>query len=377
MAFLRARRVVDAAASNASRVAAFAELDSGVHVREASAAIQAAIAARVTRVSFTTAMTLPAFARAWKIYTNTIATFPLREYIGANQVTARNLLSQTDEAVPTASLISRTVSDLICNDAAYWRVTSRQWDGYPNTAELMPFAEVMEVPNNPYAEFDDMGTIVWNGTEIPTRDVIKFTGDGSGGWLAYGGAAITTALSLETAAQNYANSPTPTITLKNTGADLPADQVDALLTAWENARADRTTAYLSSVLELKETGFNAADIQLVEGRNASALMVARFTNLDPVWLGAAVNGSSLTYSNRTDLYRQLIDLSLSPVMNLIEQRLSMLDVTPRGHTVKFDTTTFLRANTQDVSTLITQLQPLGVITAAEARLLLNLPPETV
>ena len=64
-------------------------------------------------------------------------------------------------------------------------------------------------------------------------------------------------------------------------------------------------------------------------------------------------------------------------MSAIAQRLTMMDVTPRGHTVKFDTTTFLRSNTQEVATLITQLQPLGVITAQEARALLDLPPETV
>lgn len=373
----RARRIVDAAASNRDRVAAFAELDSSVHVREASTAMAAAIASRVARISFAQAMTLPAFARAWKIYTNTIATFPLREYVSGTQVIARNLLSQPDESVPYTSLMTRTVSDIVCNDAAYWHVTSRAWDGYPNTVELMPYSEVMEVSNTPYVEFDDLGTVFWNGVQIPTRDVIKFTGDGSGGWLACGGAAITTALSLETAAQTYANSPSPTITLKNTGADLPADQVDALLTAWETARADRTTAYLSSVLELKESGFNAADIQLVEGRNASAAMVARLTNLDASWLDASSSSGTLVYSNRTDLYRQLLDLSLSPVMALIEQRLSMTDVTPRGHTVKFDTTTFLRSNTQEVATLITQLQPLGVITDVEARSLLNLPPETI
>lgn len=370
--------MVDAAASNRATVAATAELDSSVHVREASASLTALLAARsISRVSMNTALQVPAFVRALKLYTNTIATFPLHEYVSGNQIIARNLLVQPDEAVTYFSVMARTVSDLVCYDAAYWHVTSRQWDGYPNTIEFMPFGQVAEVPNSPTAEFDDLGEIYWNGVAIPKRDVIKFNGDGTGGWLACGAAAITTAAALEAAAQSYASSPTPTITLKNTGADLPADQVDALLTAWETARAERSTAYLSSVLEMKESGFSAADIQLVEGRNASAAMIARMANLDASWLDAAASSGALVYSNRTDLYRQLIDLSLSPIMTAIAQRLTMMDVTPRGHVVKFDTTTFLRSNTQEVATLITQLQPLDVITRDEARALLDLPPETV
>jgi len=379
VALFRAQRIVDAVASNTAAITQKAlNADDGIHVREASAALTALLANRnISRVSMSTALQVPAFVRALKLYTNTIATFPLHEYVGGNQIVARNLLTQPDEAVTYFSVMSRTVSDIVCYDRAYWRVTSRQWDGYPNTVELMPYKEIAEVPNTPINEFDDLGQVFWNGTAIPKGDVIRFDGDGSGGWLACGASAITTAAALEAAAQSYASSPTPTITLKNTGADLPADQVDALLTAWETARAERSTAYLSSVLEMKETGFSASDIQLVEGRNASAAMIARMANLDASWLDAAASSGALVYSNRTDLYRQLIDLSLSPVMTTIAQRLTMQDVTPRGHVVKFDTTGFLRQNRQEVATLITQLQPLGVITAQEARALLDLPPETV
>ena len=96
-------------------------------------------------------------------------------------------------------------------------------------------------------------------------------------------------------------------------------------------------------------------------------------NLDPIWVGAGVPGSSLSYSNRVDLYRQLLDTALRPVMNLVEQRLSMPDVTPQGHTIKYDTTSFLRANPLEIADLITKLLPTGVITEDEAKLILDLP----
>ena len=60
-------------------------------------------------------------------------------------------------------------------------------------------------------------------------------------------------------------------------------------------------------------------------------------------------------------------------MNLVEQRLSMPDVTPLGHTIKYDTTSFLRANPLEIADLITKLLPTGVITEDEAKLILDLP----
>jgi phage portal protein BeeE len=119
-------------------------------------------------------------------------------------------------------------------------------------------------------------------------------------------------------------------------------------------------------------GWSARDLALVEARNESAIGIARIANLDPVWVGASVSGSSLTYSNRVDLYRQLLDISLRPVMDMLTHRLSMPDVTPRGHSVRFDTSGFLRGNATDLGNLVAQLVPLGVLTPDEARTVIDL-----
>jgi phage portal protein BeeE len=226
------------------------------------------------------------------------------------------------------------------------------------------------IDQNAYAPSDPF---YWLGQRVPTRDVIKFYGDGNGGWLRNGATAINTAASLEAATLMYSESPIPTVALKNNGADLPADQVDALLEAWEEARANRATAYLNSSIEAQTMGFSARDVQLVEGKQAAALAIARLANLDPIWVGAGVPGSSLTYANRVDLYRQLLDTALRPIMSLIEQRLSMGDITPRGHEIKFDTTSFLRGNPSELADLVTKLRPLEIITPEEARQILDLP----
>jgi hypothetical protein len=348
------------------------------HVRESGADLLALINNKLQFSSTrNSAMQVPAFVKALKTYSHTISAFPLREYVYGTPIEPRNFLTCPCSVLPYSAVIDRLVADLLMHDRAYWLVTDRTWDGYPSNVQVMRVEDVLDqspsnsgIDPNAYAPSDPF---YWLGQRVPTRDVIKFYGDGNGGWLRNGATAINTAASLEAATLMYSESPIPTVALKNNGADLPADQVDALLEAWEEARANRATAYLNSSIEAQTMGFSARDVQLVEGKQAAALAIARLANLDPIWVGAGVPGSSLTYANRVDLYRQLLDTALRPIMSLIEQRLSMGDITPRGHEIKFDTTSFLRGNPSELADLVTKLRPLEIITPEEARQILDLP----
>ena len=347
------------------------------HVRE-SAGLYALLNNQLsTRTDRQTAMQIPAFVDALKTYTHTISAFALREYRYDQPVVARSFLAMPSKIYPYASVIQRSLSDMLMYDRAYWLVTERTFDGYPSSIEVMRVEDVIDTPavfvgiaENYQPPADPF---YYLGRQVPTRDVIKFYGSGEGGWLANGATAISTAAALEAATLMYSETPIPTVALKNSGPDLPAEQVDALLMAWEEARANRGTAYLNNTIDAQVMGFSARDVQLVEAKNMAAVAIARLANLDPVWVGAGIPGSSLTYANRTDLYRGLLDTALRPIMSLFEQRLSMPDVTPRGHTIKFDTTAFLRANPVELADLITKLLPLGVLTEDEAKMVLDLP----
>ena len=347
------------------------------HVRE-SAGLYALLTNQLaTRTNRVTAMQIPAFVDALKTYTHTISAFPLREYRFDQPVAIRPFLQMPSRIYPYASVIQRTLSDLLMYDRAYWLVTERTFDGYPVSIEVMRVEDVIDTP----AVFAGIAEnyqppadpFYYLARQVPTRDVIKFYGSGEGGWLANGATAISTAASLEAATLMYSETPIPTVALKNSGPDLPAEQVDALLMAWEEARANRGTAYLNNTIDAQVMGFSARDVQLVEAKNMAAVAIARLANLDPVWVGAGIPGSSLTYANRTDLYRGLLDTALRPIMSLFEQRLSMPDVTPPGQVIKFDTTAFLRANPVELADLITKLLPLGVLTQEEAKMVLDLP----
>ncbi len=371
-------RVVRTPNPNPSQRIAAAE--TGPHVRESggTALLQliqgSAGSFRVTRM---TAMQVPAVVDALKTYAHTISAFGLRQYRYDEPVETAAFLNTPSPYLPYSAVIQRTVTDLLLWDRAYWYVSKRTWDNFPAEVQVMRVEDVSDstqhqttgIDPNAYPPVDPF---YWLGNTIPARDVIKFYGDGMGGWLSNGATAINTAAALEAATLNYSEYPMPTVILKNTGADLPAAQVDLLLDAWEEARTNRASAYLNSSIEAKNMGWSARDLALVEARNESAIQIARLANLDPTWVGAAVAGSSMVYSNRVDLYRQLLDISLRPVMDNITHRLSMPDVTPRGHAVRFDTSGFLRGNAADLGALVSQLVPLDVLTPDEARQVIDL-----
>jgi len=375
MVFPRALRVVRGQES-ISQAMVTAQKPAAAHVRESSglyALLTNQLAGRSTRP---TAMQVPAFVDALKTYTHTISAFPLREYFDGQPVRPRQLLSQPSPIYPYANVIQRTLSDLLMYDRAYWRVIEEDFAGYPESVEVMRVEDVTDLPPY-YAGIEanqqpPADPFFYLGKQV-TSKVIKFYGSGEGGWLANGATAITTAAALEAATLMYSETPIPTVALKNSGPDLPAEQVDALLDAWEEARANRGTAYLNNTIDAQVMGFSARDVQLVEAKNMAAVAVARLANLDPIWVGAGVPGSSLTYSNRVDLYRNLLDTALRPVMNLVTQRLTMPDVTPTGYVIDFDTTAFLRDNIAALAEVITKLLPLEVISVEDAQNLLDLP----
>jgi len=327
------------------------------------------------RTSRLAALQVPAFVDALKTYSHTISGFGLRTYRGSEPIDTPSVLVMPSSYLPYTSVMARTIENLLLHDRAYWLVVDRTWDGFPREVQVMDVDDVSDLTThstaNQNSQFPPVDPFYYIGVQVAARDVVKFYGDGLGGWLTTGAAAINTAAALEAATLNYSEYPMPTVVLKNTGADLPAATVDVLLTAWEEARTNRATAYLNSAIEAKGMGWSARDLALVEARNESAIGIARIANLDPVWVGASVTGSSLTYSNRVDLYRQLLDISLRPVMDMVTHRLSMPDVTPRGQAVRFDTSGFLRGNASDLADLVQKLVPLGVLTADEARLVID------
>ncbi len=82
-----------------------------------------------------------------------------------------------------------------------------------------------------------------------------------------------------------------------------------------------------------------------------ATQIARSMNV-PAWYISADMNNSMTYQNILDSRKEFVAYTLQPYICAIEDRLSMDDITPRGHVVKFAIEeSFLRADTMKRSTL--------------------------
>jgi HK97 family phage portal protein len=192
------------------------------------------------------------------------------------------------------------------------------------------------------------------------------------GLLARAGRTIKTAIDLEKAAQRMANEPAPSMVLKNSGVDLPENQVTSLLNNWKSARQNRATAYLGGNINVEAFGFDAMQMQLVEARRHLSTEIARAVGIPAWYLNAEY--ASETYSNVQQERRTLIDFSLRPILHAIEERLSMDDITPRNQEVRFDLDDYMRGNPMDMADYVEKLLNLQLIDIPQAQEMLEILP---
>jgi HK97 family phage portal protein len=106
-----------------------------------------------------------------------------------------------------------------------------------------------------------------------------------------------------------------------------------------------------------------------------ATQIARAMNVPAYMISADMN-NSMTYQNIIDGRKEFVANSLQPYICAIEDRLSMDDITPRGHVVKFAIEeTFLRADTIKRLEALEKMLNLGLITIDEAKEMENLTPQ--
>jgi len=327
------------------------------------------------RVSRSDAMQVPAVARARNIICGTIGTLGLNAYndVTYAKVEGRSLLKQPDPALPLAVTMTWIIEDLLFQGQAFMVVLAvSPEDGRPTQARRV---DPMRVTFTTDTQTDEIiNGFYLDGYLTPVTGVgslIMFSGIDEG-ILNRGGRTITTALELEKAVARMAAEPNPTMVIKNTGVDLPAEQVSSLLASWAAARQKRSTAYLSGPLDVTTFGYDAQQMELSQSRLNTAAEIARMCNIPAWYLNA--ESASATYSNVSQERRSLVDFSLRPYMSCVEERLSMNDLTPRGQTVRFDLDDYLRGNPLEQIEVLTKMLEAGLINVDEAREEMDLAP---
>jgi phage portal protein BeeE len=112
-----------------------------------------------------------------------------------------------------------------------------------------------------------------------------------------------------------------------------------------------------------------------EAQQYLATQIARAMNVPAYYISADMN-NSMTYQNIIDGRKEFVAYSLQPYICAIEDRLSMDDITARGHTVRFAIEeSFLRADTIKRLEALEKMLSLGLITVEEAKEMENMTPE--
>ena len=327
----------------------------------------------VPRVSRHDAMTVPSVARARNLICGTVASIPLEYYKKSTGevIAPPRWINQLSKNQPSFVTLTWIVDSLLFYGVSYLLVTERYAeDGRPSSFEWVANTRVTFTT-------DIYGIHVTqyyvDASPVDMNDIVTIQGFDEG-VLDRAGRTIQAAIDVErAAAQNSAN-PQPAGFLKNSGADLPPNEVQGLIAAWKRARQNNSTAYLTSTLDYNPVSFSPKDMMYNEAVQNFSTQIARSMNVPAYYLSADQN-TTMTYANVQDERKQFYALSIEPYIQAIQTRLSMDDISTSGHEVRFAVyDTFLKNDPLVELQVIEKFLTLGLVTPEQAMEMTDLTP---
>jgi HK97 family phage portal protein len=327
----------------------------------------------VARVSRHDAMTVPSVARARNLICGTVASIPLEYYKTSTGevIAAPRWIKQLSKNQPSFITLSWIVDSLLFYGVSYLLVTERYAeDGRPASFEWVSNSRVTFTT-------DLEGIMVTqyyvDMTPVAMNDIVTIQGFDEG-VLDRSGRTIQAAIDVDRAAALNSANPQPAGFLKNSGADLPPNEVQGLISAWKRARQNNSTAYLTSTLDYSPVSFSPKDMMYNEAVQNLSTQIARAMNVPAYYLSADQN-TTMTYANVQDERKQFYALSIEPYVQAIQSRLSMPDISTAGHEVKFCVgDTFLKQDPLVEIQVLEKLLSLGLITTEQAMAMTDLTP---
>ena len=247
---------------------------------------------------------------------------------------------QPDPNVTRNFMLSWTTDDLMFYGRAFWVVTSRLGNGFPNAFTWIPAANVQTRDQGGPLWYGPSKEIYFNGYRLEPNDVVQFISPIQG-LLTMGARSIRINTNLDTSAERFARNQTPAGVLKQTeGEPLSGEELSEMAAAFAAARNNNAVAALNQYVDWKESYMDPSKLQLTEARTYQALEMARIANIPPYLVGAP-SGSGMTYQNALQARQDLYLFGAKPFIECIEQTLSMNNVTPRGRYIYLDVEAYL------------------------------------
>lgn len=327
----------------------------------------------IPRVSRHDAMTVPSVARARNLICGTVASIPLEYYNKrtGEVMAAPRWINQLSKSQPSFVTITWIVDSLMMYGVSYLLVTERYAeDGRPSAFEWIANTRVT-FTTDLYGIHVTQYYI--DASPIDMNDIVTIQGFDEG-VLDRGGRTIQAAIDVDRAAAVNSANPQPAGFLKNSGADLPASEVQGLIAAWKRARQNNSTAYLTSTLDYNPVSFSPKDMMYNEAVQNLSTQIARVCNVPAYYLSADQN-TTMTYANVQDERKQFYALSIEPYVQAIQSRLSMDDISTAGHEVRFAVfDTFLKNDPLVELQVIEKMLSLQLISTEQAMEMTDLTP---
>jgi HK97 family phage portal protein len=327
----------------------------------------------IPRVSRHDAMSVPSVARARNLICGTVASIPLEYYkTSTGEVIAPpRWIKQLSKSQPSFVTLTWIVDSLLFYGVAYLLVTERYAeDGRPASFEWVANTRVT-FTTDLYGIHVTQYYI--DASPVDMNDIVTIQGFDEG-VLDRSGRTIQAAIDVDRAAAVNSANPQPAGFLKNSGADLPPNEVQGLIAAWKRARQNNSTAYLTSTLDYSPVAFSPKDMMYNEAVQNLSTQVARAMNVPAYYLSADQN-TTMTYANVQDERKQFYALSIEPYIQAIQSRLSMDDISTAGHEVRFAVfDTFLKNDPLVELQVIEKLLTLNLITVEQAMEMTDLTP---
>lgn len=281
------------------------------------------------RYSRKEALQVPAIAAARNRVVEKLAGRPLVDHVAdAPAEKQPSWLARTDSvlALSPHQRMLDTLDDLIFDGVAAWAV-QRGADGQ--------LVEALHIPFDRWT-MDDAGVVYFDGEEAPAEQVLIIPGPHQG-VLNIGAHTIEGGLSLERAWRQRARSPMPSIILREREANgMTLDEAKPYVEAVAAARRapDGAVMFIPYMMEA-EFAEHAGESFLENARNAIRLDVAAYFNQTAQAVEASKVQSTLTYETAEQAEAQTAD-RMAFWSEPIEARLSLDDVVPRGHRIRFN-----------------------------------------
>ena len=299
------------------------------------------------------ALSVPTISRARDLICSMIGALTFKQY--ALQWNGEELekiylppdtwFQQPDPNVTRNFILSNTASDLLMFGRAFWVITERLGNGFPSAFTWIPAQNVYTLDQTGPQWFGPSSQITFQGAPLEAKDVVQFLSP-NGGLIYQGYMAITTALRLQKAAEKFATNEIPAGYLRQTGGEpMNAQDLADMAAAFASARQSSTIAALNEYVEYKETSHKPDDLQLVQSREFMALEMARLANIPPYLVGVSVPG--YTYQNADSARNDLYQFGAAPLIECIQQTLSMNSIIPRGRFIELDVHSYLEENDMD------------------------------